>query len=86
MNGIIINFRGSQKTQHNNQMVVQPETGKTKADASKLLGKKVEWLTASGKIMSGKVTRVHGCKGCVIAKFDPPLPGQAIGTEVKIVV
>ncbi|MBU0761727.1 MAG: 50S ribosomal protein L35ae, partial [Candidatus Altiarchaeota archaeon] len=28
--------------------------------------------------------RAHGAKGAIIARFEPGLPGQAIGTKTKI--
>ena len=66
--------------------VLRKEKPKTKkADAEKLLGKKVEWTTTSGKKLSGEITRVHGTKGAVVAKFEKGLPGQALGTKVQII-
>ena len=83
--GRIINYRGGKKTQYNNQMIIEPEGVKLRDDASKLLGKKVIWKNSKTQ-MIGKITRVHGKKGCVVASFEPSLPGQAIGTEVTIIV
>ena len=71
-------------TQNTNQMILLPEGSKKREEAEKLLGKKVEWETTSGKKMSGEITRVHGGNGAVVAQFNPGLPGQAIGTKAKI--
>ena len=86
MKGIIVNYRGGLKTQTNNQMVIKIQDVKTRAQASKLLGKKVVWQTVTKKKIKGKISRVHGNNGAVIARFEPSLPGQSIGTEVEIVV
>lgn len=85
MKGKIVNYRGGQRTQKTNQMIIAPEGCENKEQAEKLLGKKVEWTTPSGKKIEGKVSRVHGRKGAVVASFDKGLPGQSLGTEVEII-
>jgi large subunit ribosomal protein L35Ae len=84
MKAVVINYRGGKRTQKVNQFVLQPEKTKTKEDAAKLLGKKVEWTTSAGNKMVGEVTRVHGNSGAVVARFEKGLPGQALGTEIQI--
>ena len=84
MEATIVNYRVGKRTQTVKQMVLQPKAGKTKADAEKLVGKKVEWTTESGKKLSGTVTKPHGRNGAVLAKFEKGLPGQALGTKVEI--
>ncbi|MBN2013690.1 MAG: 50S ribosomal protein L35ae [Candidatus Altiarchaeota archaeon] len=84
MKGKVVNYRGGQRTQKANQMIIAPEKSSNKEDAGKLLGKKIEWTTPSGKKITGEVTRVHGRKGYVVARFEKGLPGQAISTEVDI--
>ncbi|MCC7570687.1 50S ribosomal protein L35ae [Candidatus Micrarchaeota archaeon] len=86
MKGKIINYRGGTATQNNNQMVVQPENANSRESASKLLGKRVEWVTPANKKMVGTISKVHGKKGCVLVGFNTPLPGQSIGSEVTIFV
>ncbi len=61
-----------------------PEGAKKKEAAAKLLEKKVEWTTATGKKILGKVSRVHGSKGAIVARFEKGIPGQALGTDVEI--
>jgi len=85
MEAIIVNYRIGRRTQEVKQMVLLPQDSKNKGDAEKLLGKKVEWTTSSGKKLTGEVTRTHGSKGAVVAKFDKGLPGQAIGTKAQII-
>lgn len=84
MKGRVVNYRGGVNTQRANQMIISPEKSSSKEEAAKLLGKKVEWKTPSGKILVGKISRVHGRKGEVVARFKKGLPGQALGTEIEI--
>jgi len=85
MEAVIVSYRRGRRTQNTRQMVIKPEGSATKEEAEKLVGKTVEWETASGKKMTGKVSKPHGAKGAVLAQFDPGLPGQAIGTKAQIV-
>ena len=84
MKGRIVNYRGGVNTQYTNQMIVMATGCESKADASKLAGKKVYWTTPSGKQIVGKVRKPHGRKGAVLVKFNKGLPGQALGGEVEI--
>ncbi|MFH1126345.1 MAG: 50S ribosomal protein L35ae [Candidatus Altiarchaeota archaeon] len=84
MKARVINYRGGKRTKKVNQFILQPEKTKTKEEAGKLLGKKVEWTTTSGKKMVGEITRIHGNSGAVVARFEKGLPGQALGTEIEI--
>ena len=79
-----MNYRGGRRTQRSNQMIIAPEKSSSKDDAEKLIGKRVEWATPSGKKINGKVSRVHGSNGYVIARFEKGLPGQSLGTDVEI--
>ena len=85
MKAIIMNYRGSHRTQNPKQMILQPEGSGSKADAQKLVGKKAIWTTKSGKKIEGKITAPHGCKGAVRVRFDSAgLPGQSLGTKLDI--
>jgi ribosomal protein L35AE/L33A len=84
MKGKVVNYRGGQRTQKSNQMIIAPEKGDSKEDAEKLLGKAVEWTTPSGRKITGKVSRIHGRRGAVVAAFEKGLPGQSLGTNVEI--
>lgn len=84
MRGIIANYRGSKRTQYKSQIIVIPEGITKRENAKKLLGKRVEWISKTGKKISGKISRVHGNKGAVIVKFERGLPGQALTTNVEI--
>ncbi|HLC74175.1 MAG TPA: 50S ribosomal protein L35ae, partial [Candidatus Nanoarchaeia archaeon] len=84
MEGILSNFRGGAVTQYPNQLIVLIEGINSKEEASKLAAKKVIWTTPTGKEIIGKITKAHGNKGAVRVRFDKGLPGQALGTKVKI--
>jgi ribosomal protein L35AE/L33A len=85
MEAVIVSYRRGKRTQNTNQMVIQPKDTKDKEGAGKLLGKTVEWVSSGGKKMTGKITRIHGGKGAVVAQFNPGLPGQAAGTKATII-
>ena len=55
--------------------------------AAYLVGAMVEWNhpKKNNKKIYGKVVRLHGKKGLVMAYFRKGLPGQALATTVKIV-
>jgi ribosomal protein L35AE/L33A len=57
---------------------------KNREDATKLVGKSVQWVSPAGKIIRGKIAGAHGNKGLVRAIFEIGLPGQAVTTDVEI--
>ena len=85
MKAVIESNRRGSRTQHTNQFILLVENVKTKEEAAKLLGKKVVWKTERGADIVGKITRVHGNKGAVVARFEKGLPGQALGTKAEII-
>ncbi len=84
MNGVIVNFRRGRHVQYTNQAIIQIDSVKSKEDAEKMLNKKVIWTTASKKEIIGKTTKAHGNNGAILARFDRGLPGQSLGTRVKV--
>jgi large subunit ribosomal protein L35Ae len=84
MEGIIINYRGSHKTQHTGQMIVKVENVETRDAASKLLKKTLVWTTETGKKINGVILSEHGNSGAIRVKFERGLPGQSVGTKVLI--
>ena len=86
MEGIFVNFRGTNKRKKGNQMVIEISGVNSKEKAEKLVGKTVIW-TSPGKEkkeIKGKISAAHGNKGCVRALFEKGLPGQSLGEKVKI--
>ena len=85
MEAIISAYRGSYKTQVNNQMILIPEGVNSKEEAAKLYGKKAVWTTQTGNKIEGIITKPHGNKGAVRVRFDHGgLPGQSFGTKISI--
>jgi len=84
MEAIAINYKGGRTTQYTNKLVLKVSNISKKEDASSLINKTVYWVTPSGKKIQGKITKTHGNKGNVIARFEKGIPGQAIGTKLKI--
>ena len=86
MKAKVIQFRRGRKNYTPRHFLIEVEDLKSRAEAMKLVGKTVEW-TSPGKHETkivGKISSAHGNKGAVRAIFEKGLPGQAIGTEVKI--
>jgi large subunit ribosomal protein L35Ae len=84
MEGKIIQFRRGRHRIHEKHFLIEVSDLKTREDASKLVGKEVEWKSSSGKIIKGKISGAHGNKGVVRAIFEKGLPGQAVTTNVEI--
>lgn len=84
MEGIVCNFRQGRHTQKNRHMVIELKGVSSKDKASKLAGKKVVWTSPAGKKLYGEIRAAHGCNGAVRAIFEHGLPGQAVGTKVKV--
>jgi large subunit ribosomal protein L35Ae len=86
LEGIFINYRRSRHRQHYKHSIIKFPGYETRNAAFVLIGRTVAWNTPSGKILKGKITRVHGKNGQVVALFKKAgLPGQAIGQTVYVV-
>ena len=86
MKGKVIQFRRGRHTIHERHFLIEIPGVSNRGDATKLVGKIVEW-TSPGKLkkmIKGKIAAAHGNKGVVRAIFEKGLPGQAITTEVEI--
>jgi len=83
MQGIINNYRRSRKKTYKNHMIILVQGVNKKQDAEKLIGKKAVYNTGKKEII-GRITSAHGNKGAVRAIFEKGMPGQAIGSKVKI--
>jgi len=84
MEATVVNYRGGRRTQKTHQMILHVEGSDSKEDAEELVGKDVEWTTPGGNKIKGEVTKTHGNKGNVVARFEKGLPGQALGTKAEI--
>ncbi|HDJ96596.1 MAG TPA: 50S ribosomal protein L35ae [Candidatus Aenigmarchaeota archaeon] len=85
MNGIIVSFRRGRHTQNTRHVLIKVDGIDSREKATELIGKEVVWTSPSGKEIKGKVASPHGKKGVIRVIFEKGLPGQALGTEVKIV-
>lgn len=81
--GVIVNYRRGRHTQYTNHILLNFNLSSYR-EASKLIGKEIEWKSPGGKILKGKIVALHGKKGIVRAIFKRGLPGEALGQPVKI--
>jgi len=84
MEGVISNFRMGRHTKYNDQMIIQVNGIDKKDKVKELIGKKVEWVSPGKKVIKGVIKRFHGNKGALRVKFETGMPGQSLGTKVKI--
>ena len=84
MEGTIVNFRSARHHQTGNQMIIKVEGYDDKEKAKELVGKKFVWTSPAGKELVGKVSFAHGNSGAVRAIFETGMPGQSVGSKVKI--
>ena len=84
MEGVVVNFRGSHKTQYTSQMIIKIPEITSKEEAIKLINKKAIWTSPAGKQIIGIIKKEHGNNGALRVRFEKGLPGQAIGKKVKI--
>ena len=84
MEGIISNFRRARHHTSPTHMIVKLAGIDSRAKAEGLKGKTVIWFSPANKQISGKVASSHGNNGAVRVIFETGMPGQAIGTKVKI--
>ncbi len=85
MEGLILHYRQGAHTQYGNHMIVHFAGVADRESAVRLFGKKVVWTSPAGKQIAGQVHGAHGNKGVVRVLFEKGMPGQAIGTFVKLV-
>lgn len=84
MKGLAVSFRGGRKTRSKNQVVLEFKGVTNRAGAGKLVGKTVVWKTPSGKSRNGKITRIHGGKGRVVARFERNVSGKILMQKVLV--
>ena len=82
MEAVIVNFRRGRHTKYNTQMII--DSNLTKEKAKSLIGKTIVWTSPAKREIKGEIKTTHGNKGCLRVHFEKGMPGQAIGTKVKI--
>jgi len=82
--GVIVSYRRGPKTQKPKEYLIQFLKVKSAGEAAQLIGRKVAWATRRRKTI-GKIVSLHGKNGLVRARFRKGLPGDALGSTVKLV-
>ena len=80
--GVIRSYRRGPKSQRNQECLIKVY-GVEPYDSSRFVGWKVEWPHKESRL-TGKILKTHGRTGALRVKFKKGLPGQALGTKVKI--
>ena len=80
--GSILNYRIGRKTQDPRQCLIKV-MGVEPSDARRMIGSKVGWPVNDPKIY-GKIVGVHGRIGTLRVRFNRGVPGQALGSRVRI--
>ena len=83
MKGIIVQFRRSRHRIKERHYLLDLGFS-NREEAMKAKGKKVEWKSPGGKIISRVISDAHGNKGLVRSIFESGLPGQAITQDVEV--
>lgn len=85
MEAFIVSFRRGAKTQDERYIILEVDGVSSDGEAARLIGRRVVWRSPNSSFeVRGKIIRVHGKRGRVIARLRKPLPGQALGTKVLI--
>ncbi len=79
-----MNYRLGPKSQKSKECIIRFDGVDSTGEAGGLIGKKVAWKSG-GKEILGKIVALHGSNGLVRARFRRGVPGQALGTDVKLV-
>lgn len=86
MEGAIKNYKRGRHTVHPKHCILVFPKINTRKEANQLTGRTVLWVSPTGKEMKGVISRAHGNSGAVRAHFKKAgLPGQALGTKIKII-
>lgn len=80
--GLILNYRIGGQTQNPRQCLIKVLSVEP-SEARRMIGSKVGWPVEDPKIV-GKIVSVHGRTGTLRVRFNRGIPGQALGSRVKI--
>ncbi|MEM4251048.1 MAG: 50S ribosomal protein L35ae [Candidatus Bathyarchaeia archaeon] len=83
--GTFVNYRQGMFRQNTKSLLIKIEGVTSASSASKYIGRRVVWLSQTGKRLVGRVVATHGQGGVLLSRFKKGLPGQAIGATVEIV-
>jgi large subunit ribosomal protein L35Ae len=82
--GRIMNYRIGPKTQMSNECLIDFSNLDSATKAGNFVGRRVVWKSGKSELF-GRIIGFHGKNGVVKVKFTKGVPGQAIGTIVKLV-
>ncbi|MCX8171541.1 MAG: 50S ribosomal protein L35ae [Candidatus Bathyarchaeota archaeon] len=85
ISGIVVNYRLGPREQYSRECILRFPNVKSRSEAGQLIGRKVAWTDGKKNTIIGVIVAPHGNKGLVRARFRRGLPGQALGTLVRIV-
>jgi len=77
----IVGFKRNHSRTYNNYCILALK--EKEKDLGKFIGRKIFWITQTGKRIKGKILRIHG-KDLLMARFNKGLPGNAIGSEIDV--
>ena len=88
------NFRRSRELQKPNQALLKLEGVNDAKSAQYYFGKRCVYIfkapsTKQGtkfRTIWGRISRAHGQKGVVIARFSPNLPARAMGSTIRVML
>jgi large subunit ribosomal protein L35Ae len=81
---IIMGYRRGTNTQYTRQVILRVEGAPLKV-ARGLAGRRVVYRDRHGNVYRGRVLKPHGARNpLLLARFERPLPGQAIGGKAEI--
>ena len=89
-----LGFRRNRDHQQANQAILRLEGVNDISGAKYYLGKRCVYIYKAPtyhqgtkfRTIWGRIGRVHGAKGAVIARFSPNLPARAIGATVRVML
>ncbi|RLE50430.1 MAG: 50S ribosomal protein L35ae [Candidatus Methanomethylicota archaeon] len=84
LKGVILSTMARGPRNFSRDVLVKVDGFDDVSSASKLIGRSVTWTSKKGLEVRGRVIRVHGRNGVVVVRFNKPLPGQALSTNVLI--
>jgi large subunit ribosomal protein L35Ae len=85
LKGVVISYRRGPGTQRSRECLIKFPNVKSRFEASKLIGRKIVWSDGKSSTIAGVILSPHGKKGIVRARFRKGLPGQALGSLVRII-
>jgi len=98
LRGVVMGYRRTRWNMHFNRALVKVEDVKTRRDARYYLGHRVLYIYRAAKkvdprtkkrelrVISGKVSAVHGNNGTVRVNFKPNIPPRAIGKRCRVML